>query len=185
MKKNKGSCFIKMYPFSLKQNPEYSKGFTLIELLIVIFLMGLLSFIVLASLDKAREMGLEPSIRSQFSALRAQAERYYSKYNRYGGIDELNTNGLCYDSLSNFGFGAQYGLLKDLADSLGVSYIELGNETEGKLNVVTCHSVTTTDSDSWAVEVPYKDSLMYCVDSTGVMIIQEKHLDRDGDAFCL
>jgi prepilin-type N-terminal cleavage/methylation domain-containing protein len=53
------------------------KGFTLIELLVVIAIIGILSSVVLASLNTARGRGADANIKSNLSNIRAQAELYY------------------------------------------------------------------------------------------------------------
>jgi len=142
------------------------KGFTLIEILIVISLMGLLSFIVLASLDKAREMGRDSQMQSQFASLRAQAEKFYNKYNTFGTLPPPNFGwGLCSKKGDGFGGAEGPGLLKDIANTANASGIETGNETAGALDKVTCHAT----NDKWVVEAPTStNASVLCVDSTGI-----------------
>jgi prepilin-type N-terminal cleavage/methylation domain-containing protein len=52
-------------------------GFTLIELLVVIAIIGILSSVVLASLNTARNKGADAAIKSNIDNARAQAELYY------------------------------------------------------------------------------------------------------------
>ncbi len=54
------------------------KGFTLIELLVVIAIIGILSSIVLASLNSARNKGSDAAVKEGLNNLRAQAELFYS-----------------------------------------------------------------------------------------------------------
>ncbi|MBU0750485.1 prepilin-type N-terminal cleavage/methylation domain-containing protein [Patescibacteria group bacterium] len=53
------------------------RGFTLIELLVVIAIIGILSSVVLASLNTARNRGADAAVKSDLSSVRAQAELYY------------------------------------------------------------------------------------------------------------
>ena len=53
------------------------KGFTLIELLVVIAIIGILSSVVLASLNTARSKGSDAAVKSNISNMRAEAELWY------------------------------------------------------------------------------------------------------------
>jgi len=61
-----------------------NKGFTLIELLVVIAIIGVLSSIVLTSLNSARNKGSDAAIKADMSGLRSAAELYYSIGDNYG-----------------------------------------------------------------------------------------------------
>ena len=53
------------------------QGFTLIELLVVIAIIGILSSVVLASLNTARAKGADAAVKSNLNNMRAQAELFY------------------------------------------------------------------------------------------------------------
>src|SRR3989344_2484588 len=54
-----------------------NQGFTLIELLVVIAIIGILSSVVLASLNTARGKGANAAVKSNLNNIRAQAELVY------------------------------------------------------------------------------------------------------------
>jgi len=73
-----------------------NKGFTLIELLIVIMIIGILSSIILASLNQSRRKGADSKTKSTLVSLRSQAELYFNAQipNSYGtaASDACNAN---------------------------------------------------------------------------------------------
>ncbi len=139
-----------------------SQGFTLIELLVVIAIIGILSAVVLASLNTARSKGNNASIQSNLSTIQTQAEIYY------GGAG-ANTYGPAFTA-ANCPLPAAVGTTMfhaggDLTINRAIVSAELAN---GAANV-TC--VSTASPAAYAVlsqlSVNIGSAPYWCVDSTG------------------
>jgi prepilin-type N-terminal cleavage/methylation domain-containing protein len=126
-------------------------GFTLIELLVVIAIIGILSSVVLASLNTARGKGSDAAIQSNLSNIRAQAEIYYDG-------NSNNYNLVCADT----NVAAQ---LASAANASGAT-LTVTDATAQTSAIATCHD----NASAWAASVPLKtdSSKQWCVDSTGV-----------------
>lgn len=135
------------------------RAFTLIELLVVIAIIGILSAIVLASLDTARNKAADAAMEGDLDSARSQAENYYDALvpNTYSGVCSNNTTGI-----ENMLVAAQ--------NTAGASTtaLNLSLAVAGSANTVTCHDSANPGS-AWAAEVPLKNLVgeFWCVDSTG------------------
>src|SRR5680860_400779 len=74
-------CTIDMYATSSQNNAN--RGFTLIELLVVIAIIGLLSSIVLASLNSARVKARDANRYSDLWNVKLALEMYYDDHGSY------------------------------------------------------------------------------------------------------
>jgi prepilin-type N-terminal cleavage/methylation domain-containing protein len=133
------------------------KGFTLIELLVVIAIIGILSSVVLASLNTARGKGADAAIKEDLNNGRASAELFYDNQspNTYAGV--------CAASGSTGGLATMVAG----ATSAGGTNVKCGDASGG-----------------WAAEAQLKgDSThWYCVDSSGVLNTATKITSGTGSA---
>ena len=131
------------------------RGFTLIELLVVIAIIGILSSVVLASLDTARAKGADAAIKENLANIRAQAEIMYDSNGNY--------DGLCTQANAS----AQ---IASAASAAGLGVITPANNeaTAGAAAQWTCHE-PASPAATWAVDMPLKTASAnsWCVDSTG------------------
>ncbi len=129
------------------------KGFTLIELLVVIAIIGILSSVVLASLNTARGKGADAAAKSNLNNIRAQAEIVYDSVtpNSYATV--------CANANVVKGIAAA-------ASAEGLTWTSTAN------NAVTISC--TNSAGAWAAWVNLAKGSTptnyWCVDSTGTSI---------------
>ena len=130
-----------------------SQGFTLIELLVVIAIIGILSAVVLASLNTARSKGNDAAVQSNLSTIQTQAEIYY------GGAG-LNSYGT--QAWATTVAGCAAGMFSDANVSKALAAADAANGTGS----IGCAS--TANSYVVAAALTATASTYQCVDSTGV-----------------
>ncbi|MES2470898.1 MAG: type II secretion system protein [Patescibacteria group bacterium] len=127
-----------------------NRGFTLIELLVVIAIIGILSSVVLASLNTARNKGNDAAVKSNLNGIRSQAELWY------------DSNGLVYSTggaTNVIACGNTAGSI--FADPNINQAITAAQSASGQaLKCVASSSV-------WAVEAVLRDGTRFCIDSAG------------------
>jgi len=145
-----------------------SLGFTLIELLVVIAIIGILSSVVLASLNTARNKGADAAVKSNLSGARAEAEIFYDSGATYDGVCALTGSNVIGDTLAAVG------------TITGGAYV-VGDNANVSASVPVCHDSAL----GWAAAGPLKAGGAFCVDSTGIASTTALTvLDTDGDVTC-
>ncbi len=127
-----------------------SRGFTLIELLVVIAIIGILSSVVLASLNSARSKGNDVAVRSNLANIRTQAAVF------------LDNGSSITDATSCTTVGSIF------ADSVITKQIAAAQSAGA--GAAICNS-KAANSGSWAVQVQLKGTnpaLYACADGSGI-----------------
>lgn len=134
-----------------------SKGFTLIELLVVIAIIGILSAVVLASLNTARSKGQDAAVQSDLNTVQVQAELYYggAGNNTYGATQAWVVAGGC-----AAGVGTMW------ADTTIQNAMAQANSSNGA-GLIGCASTATTYVAAAALVAANGGVAYQCVDSTG------------------
>lgn len=131
------------------------RGFTLIELLVVIAIIGVLSAVVLASLNTARSKGNDAAVISDIGGVRTQAAIYLSDNNKYGPVSGAVVSDC---SAAGGNLFSDPTVLKQTAAAdaaNGAGAVVCNVSANGMAYAVSAELVATPGSS-------------YCIDSTGV-----------------
>ncbi|MFZ3020432.1 MAG: type II secretion system protein [Minisyncoccia bacterium] len=147
----------------LRKTRGSERGFTLIELLVVIAIIGILSSIVLASLNTARGKGANAAIKGNLANMRAQAELYFDTNSNYGA--QVNV-AACPGSVA----AATAGTLYKDSNINGMIQSAVSAYGSGGIALTRCY--TSSTGDAWAVSARLKvtegaNTTDWCVDNKG------------------
>ncbi len=146
--------------FTIHSNKN--RGFTLIELLVVIAIIGILSSVVLASLNTARNRGTDTAVRGNLSNARSEAELFFDTAGNYTNICNTTGANVIGDSATA------------AASALGIA---LTNDAAGTTSNVVCNDSAT----AWAIQSMLRAQTgVFCVDSTGAATTSSATLISSG-----
>ncbi|MDE1919734.1 MAG: type II secretion system protein [Patescibacteria group bacterium] len=139
------------------------RGFTLIELLVVIAIIGILSAVVLASLNTARSKGNDAGIKANLSTVKTQAALFLSDNNNvYGAFD--NGSGAPATCPAVGTAGATVFHNATIENAIAAA------KTDSSGGATACYSTNTAYAVVVArpADVAAQTSVYWCVDSSGV-----------------
>jgi prepilin-type N-terminal cleavage/methylation domain-containing protein len=143
-------------------NPR-TRGFTLIELLVVIAIIGILSAVVLGSLNMARTRANDAAVKSNLAGIRSPAELYYDIYKRYSSSGGGAYTGDCLTTAALFRETSITGEGRTIADSIAAAIAAAHAAGNGSKQ---CRLDATRANYMIAIGLE-GSSTYWCIDNTG------------------